>query len=50
MMAQSGLPESYWEEAIATTTYMKNHSATRAPKKATPYEKWYGKMPDLSQL
>jgi len=40
MMAQIGLPEHYWAEAVATAAYLRNQTPTRSLKgKTTPYEK-----------
>ena len=51
MLAQAGLPERFWAEAVATAAYLRNRATTRALKeKTTPYEKWYGRKPDLSHL
>ena len=47
MIGCVGLPDSYWGEAV----YIKNRVPTRAFKeKVSPYEKWYGRRPDLSHL
>ena len=51
MLAQAELPEHFWAEAVATAAYLRNRTTTRALKeKTTPYEKWYGRKPDLSHL
>ena len=50
MMAQAGLSERYWAEAVATAAYLRNRVPTRSLKKTTPYEKWYGRKPDLSHI
>ena len=51
MIAHAGLPNSYWAEAIATAAYIRNRMPTTAIKKnATPYEKWYGKKPNVTHL
>ena len=50
MMAQAGLSEHYWAEAVATAAYLRNRVPTRSLKKTTPYEKWYGRKPDLSHI
>ena len=51
MMALAGLPEQYWAEAVNTAAYIRNCVITRSIKKRkTPYEKWYGRKPDLSHL
>ena len=51
MMAQPGLPECYWAEAVTTAAYLRNRTPTRSlMEKTTPYEKWYGRKPNLSHL
>ena len=51
MMAQAGLPEKYWAEAVSTAAYLKNRTPTRSvAEKKTPYEKWYGRKPNVSHL
>ena len=51
MLGHAGLPERYWAEAVATAAYLRNRTPTRALKdKITPFEKWYGRKPDLSHL
>ena len=50
-MVHAGLPECYWAEAVATAAYLRNQTPTRSLReKTTPYEKWYGRKPDLSYL
>ena len=51
MLSQAGVPNSYWAEAVATAAYLRNRTPTRAFKiKTTPFERWYGKRPNLSHL
>ena len=51
MMAQTGLPECYWAEAVATAAYLRNRTPKRPLREeTTPYEKWYGRKLDLSHL
>ena len=51
MMAQAGLSECYCAEVVATAAYLRNRTPTRSLReKTTPYEKWYGRKPDLSHL
>ncbi|XP_074569538.1 uncharacterized protein LOC141826187 [Curcuma longa] len=48
-MAQANLPISYWGDALLVATYILN----RVPSKSvpsTPYERWTGRKPDLSNL
>jgi hypothetical protein len=49
MMAQAYLPISFWGDALMAVAYILN----RVPSKSvpsTPYEFWFGKKPDLSNL
>ncbi len=50
MMYHAHLPKKFWAEAIATATYLKNRSITASVKEMTPYERWYGRKPDLGHL
>eukprot|EP00731_Ephydatia_muelleri_P012155 Em0006g1049a len=51
MMAQAGLSDKYWAEAVVTGTFLRNRVPARSFKeKTTPFEKWYEKKPDLSHL
>ena len=51
MIAHAGLPNSYWAEAIATAAYVKNRAPTTAFEEyITPYERWYGKKPNVTHL
>ena len=45
----SGLPAKFWSAALLHSAYLHNrlvHSST----KLTPYEAWYGRQPDVSNL
>ena len=51
MMSHANLPNSFWAEAVATAVYLRNRSESSALKEdMTPYEKWYGRKPDVSHL
>ena len=50
MMAQAGLSDKYWAEAVVTGTYLRNRVPRSFKEKTTPFEKWYEKNPDLSHL
>ena len=42
---------SYWAEAVATAAYIRNRMPTAGFKEEqTPYERWYGKRPNVSHL
>ncbi|KAL7284965.1 hypothetical protein ACG7TL_000054 [Trametes sanguinea] len=50
MLADSDLPHSLWSYAMLHATWLKNRTATRALGSATPYEKRFGRVPDLRDL
>lgn len=50
LLFESKLPEHFWSEAILTSTYLTNRSSTVTLKGKTPFEMWYGRKPDISNL
>ena len=51
MVAHAALSRKYWAEAASTACYIKNLSPSQAlAGHITPYEAWYGRKPDLSDL
>ena len=50
MMSHAKLPVRFWAEAIGTAAYLRNRSPTVAVKGMTPFERWFGRKPSLSQL
>ena len=51
MIAHAGVSNIFWAEAISTAAYVRNRLPTTALKEnETPYERWYGKKPDVSHL
>ena len=50
MLADSELPKSFWAEAFATATYLRNRSPTKAVEGKTPYEALYGLKPKVGHL
>ena len=51
MLQHAGLTNTYWAEAVASAAYVRNRVVTSALSKGiTPYELWYGKKPDVSNL
>lgn len=51
MMAHARLPNCFWAEAVSTAAYLRNRTATTAfEKMLTPYERWYGVKPNVSNL
>ena len=49
MISHSTLPESLWEEALKTTSYILNKVPTKAVSK-TLYELWTGRKPSLKHF
>ena len=49
MMSLTNLPLSFWEYALATTTYTLNRASSKSIE-TTPYELWYGKKLNLLHL
>ncbi|KMQ87115.1 gag-pol polyprotein [Lasius niger] len=50
LLIQSGLPPTFWAEAVNTANYIRNKSPTSKLKERTPYEAWFGKPPDVSSF
>lgn len=49
MIFNAGLSKAYWAEAVTTAAYVRNRVVTSSTG-VTPYERWYGKKPDVSSL
>ena len=50
VLADSGLEKGLWAEILSTVVHLKNRSPTTAVNNKTPYEAWYGKMPELGHV
>ena len=51
MTTHAGLSNIFWAKAISAAAYVRNCLPTAALKESeTPYERWYGKKPDVSHL
>ncbi|CAM8938448.1 unnamed protein product [Rhodiola kirilowii] len=50
LLFTSGLPKSFWGEALYTATYLVNRSPNRMLEFKCPMEMWNGKKPDLHEL
>ena len=50
MLAESGLPQAFWGEAVLALVHVVNRSYTSACPEATPFELWCGRKPDVSHL
>lgn len=49
MLIDANLEKRYWGEAVLTATYLQNRLPSRTIDK-TPYDLWWGRKPDLSNL
>ena len=50
LLNQANLPPRFWAEALSVATYLKNRSPTSCFTKETPYQRWWKKKPDVSNL
>lgn len=50
MLADSSLKKTFWSEAIATAAYLANRSPKVVLAGRTPYELWFKKRPNISNL
>lgn len=50
MLVAGELPKMFWGDAIFAATYLINRSPTNSLNSKTPYELWFGRKPDLSNL
>ena len=49
MILHAGLSKAFWAEAVCNAAYVRNRVVTTATA-VTPYERWYGKKPDVSNF
>jgi Reverse transcriptase (RNA-dependent DNA polymerase)./Integrase core domain. len=50
LLIQSGLPSSFWAEAVSTANYIRNRCPTKSLNGHTPYEAWTGRTPNVSHF
>ena len=50
MLGASGLPHSFWAEAVSNACYTLNRAIFRPGTDKTPYEIWKGRKPNLAHL
>ena len=50
MRIAADLPVFLWEYAVAHAAYVRNRVYSSAIKVNTPYERWYGRKPDVTHL
>ena len=47
LLIQSGLPPSFWAEAVSTANFIRNRCPTKSLDGQTPYEVWNGRAPNV---
>jgi len=47
LLIQSGLPPSFWAEAVNTANYIRNRCPSNSLNGKTSFERWTGKAPDV---
>lgn len=50
LLFDAKLEKKFWAEAANTAVYIKNRCVSSTLENKTPYEVWYGKKPDLSNI
>ncbi len=50
MIFHAKMPLNFWAEAVNTAVYLHNRSPTSSLKDTTPFEYWFGKKPNVSNL
>lgn len=50
MIMQSGLPHSFWAEAVSTANYVRNRCITSILHGQTPFEIWYKERPSVKNF
>ncbi|KAH0816603.1 hypothetical protein GEV33_006188 [Tenebrio molitor] len=50
MLLESGLPASFWGEAIMTANHVRNRCISKSIDGDIPYKRWTGKSPDVSHV
>ena len=50
MRSFARVPVNHWDEFILTVCYLTNRTPVKSQQGHTPYEQWFGRVPDLSHL
>ena len=50
MIKAQQLPEFLWEQAVEHAAYVRNRAYTRVIEDRTPYEAWFKRKPEVSNL
>ena len=50
MLIHTGLPSKLWPKTFSTACYITNRLPTKALERKMPFEAWYKKKPNISNL
>lgn len=50
MLKSMEVPSKFWAEAVKTAVYILNRAPTQSVSEATPYQAWFGKIPNIHHL
>ncbi|CAD7093112.1 unnamed protein product [Hermetia illucens] len=50
LLQEAQIHKKYWPEIVCAATYLKNRTFTNTVEKKTPYEIFFGRKPDVSNL
>jgi transposase InsO family protein len=50
LLAAAELPDTFWADAVHTVAYLRNVLPHSLHARATPYERWTGRKPDIDHL
>ncbi|CAD7078080.1 unnamed protein product [Hermetia illucens] len=50
LLQEAQIHKKYWPEIVCAATYLKNRTLTNTVEKKTPYEIFFGRKPDVSNL
>ena len=50
MLIHAKMPLKFWPEAVTIAVYLNNRSPTNTLRDKTPFESWFGKRPNVSNL
>lgn len=50
LLFEADMSKIFWAEAINTAIYLRNRCIARGLELKTPYELWYGRKPDISNI
>ena len=50
LLSEAGLSKAYWAECLASLVHVLDRCPTAAVHGSTPFERWFGKKPDVGHL